>query len=237
MRFGQPYGPSLALGLELLERPSVSVYASSSAARGVVHAFIKAPQLVRSQDCTLRPSDGRLRQRTPRQGWQMRCEAHQAFCRYCSRGIVDQRRQVGRGISRAAPRRRLRLAESHLIRGGRACAADAGLPGGAGGTSRAIVATTSKEAAKKSKLAAPATAQTGVHDRDLGPPVVRCRGARGRDVFPARAEGAERWRRRGARRRRVRRGAEVSEAAAACGRRGAEARCRRVALAPRRGYG
>ena len=101
--------------------------------------------------------------------------------------------------------------------------------------SRAI-ATTSKEAAKKSKRAAPAAAQTGIHDRNLGPAVVRRRGARGRDVLPARAEE-----RKGG-------GGEAPadadvpddaaprfpEAAAARGRRRAAEASRRVALAPRR---
>ena len=67
-----------ALCLARVERPSVSVYASSS--RRSSSRICQGPERWRSQDCTLRPSDGRLRQLTPRQGWQMRCEAHQALC-------------------------------------------------------------------------------------------------------------------------------------------------------------
>ena len=165
----------------------------------------------------------------------MRCEAHKLFADIAPEDASASRISAE---SRTTPRRRLRLAESHALRCVRASCAKSGRARGvcasrtpAGGTRRAI-ATTSKEAAKKSKRAAPAAAQTGIHDRNLGPAVVRRRGARGCDVLPARAEGAERWRRRGACRRRARRrGAEVSEAAAACGRRGAaEASCR-VALA------
>ena len=153
----------------------------------------------------------------------MRCEAHQAFADIAPEDASASRISSGKSGAEShaqTPRRRIWLAESHALRPvRRAGASDIGLPRGAGGTSRAI-ATTSKEAAKKSKLAAPAAAQSGIHHRDVGPAVVRRRGARGRDVLPARAEGAER-RRRGAcrRRRRRRRGAAVSEAAAARGRR------------------
>ena len=155
----------------------------------------------------------------------MRCDAHQAFCRHCSEEASSSRISSGRSGAESTRRRLDDVFGSlnHTLSGASAGAADAGLPRGAGaGASRAIVATTSKEAAKKSKRAAPAAAQSGVHDRNLGPAVVRRRGARGRDVFPARAEGAERRRREACRRRRRRRrGAEVSEATPA--RRGSRA--------------